>query len=113
MEKAVDYRFHRPKTTEDVEQVYGLMNAVFGDEGVDTIIKNLLDHYPETKLNHLTAVKHGDETAAALIMIPQTWMLDGVEIKVAEMGCVGTHPEHRRKGLQNIPPTTVHVIHID
>jgi len=33
-------------------------------------------------------------------LIPQKWSIDGVELNVAEMGCVGTVPEHRRKRIQ-------------
>ncbi|MCW4049858.1 MAG: GNAT family N-acetyltransferase [Candidatus Bathyarchaeota archaeon] len=97
-----EYWFHRPESDEDIEQLYELMNIVFKGEDVDKIVKMLLDHYPESNRRHLLAVKHGDETVAGLIIIPQTWVLDGFDLRVAEMGCVATHPDHRRKRLQHI-----------
>ncbi len=78
------------------------MRVVFPDEKVDTLIRRLLDHYTEITIDHIFSVRSGGETVAALIMIPQTWVLDGVELRVAEMGCVATRPDHRRRGLQRI-----------
>jgi predicted N-acetyltransferase YhbS len=99
---AEGYVVHKPSTREDLEQVYELMRVVFPDERVDTLIRRLLDYYPETTVDHVFSVRSGGETVAALIMIPQTWVLDGVELRVAEMGCVATRPDHRRRGLQRI-----------
>ena len=94
------YAAHKPSTRGDLEQVYALMRAVFPNEGVDGIIERLLDNYPATTLDHIFTVRHGGETVAALIMIPQTWVMGGVELRVAEMGCVATRPDHRGRGLQ-------------
>jgi predicted N-acetyltransferase YhbS len=94
------YEVQKPSTPGDLEQVYGLMRAVFPNERVDELIGRLLDHYPETSLDHVFTVRRGGETVAALMIIPQTWVLGGVELKVAEMGCVATRPDHRRRGLQ-------------
>jgi len=96
------YRFSKPRSRSDMEAVYKLMRTVFRGEGVDMIIQRLLDHYPEMSLDHVMAVECGEETVAALILIPQTWAVDGLELRVAEMGCVATHPDHRGRGLQRI-----------
>jgi len=96
------YRFTKPGSLDDMEAVYGLMRTVFRGEGVDMIIRRLLDHYPEMSLDHVMAVECGGETVAALILIPKTWEVDGLELRVAEMGCVATHPDHRGRGLQRI-----------
>ncbi len=85
-----------------MEQVYELMRTVFPDERVDALIRRLLDYYPEITIDHVFSVRSGGETVAALILIPQTWAMDGVELRVAEMGCVATRPDHRRRGLQRI-----------
>ncbi|MEM4246679.1 MAG: GNAT family N-acetyltransferase, partial [Candidatus Bathyarchaeia archaeon] len=58
--------------------------------------------YPEMSLDHVMAVEHEGETVAALVMIPQTRVLDGLALRVAEMGCVATHPDHRGRGLQRM-----------
>lgn len=96
------YRFTNPRSRDDMEAVYELMRTVFRGEGVDLIIKRLIDHYPDMSLDHVMAVERGGETVAALILIPQTWEVDGLPLRVAEMGCVATHPDHRRRGLQRI-----------
>jgi len=96
------YVVHKPSTRDDLEQVYELMRVVFPDERVDALIRRLLDYYPETTIDHVFSVRSSGETVAALIMIPQTWVLDGVELRVAEMGCVATSPDHRRRGLQRM-----------
>jgi predicted N-acetyltransferase YhbS len=96
------YRFTKPRTRDDVEGVYGLMRTVFKGEDVDLIIRRLLDNNPEMSLDHVMAVKHDEETVAALIMIPQTWEVEGFPLRVAEMGCVATHPDHRSRGLQRM-----------
>ncbi|MCK4703635.1 GNAT family N-acetyltransferase, partial [Candidatus Bathyarchaeota archaeon] len=96
------YGFKKPRIDADVEQVYALMRIVFPKEDVDGLVRRLLDLYPPMTLDHLFAVTYGDETVASLVLIPQTWVMDGVELKVAEMGCVATHPDHRGRGLQRM-----------
>ncbi len=97
-----EYSFNKPRTDAEVEQVYELMRSVFPQEDVDSLVRRLLDLYPPMTLDHLFTVTYGDETVASLVLIPQTWVMDGVEIKVAEMGCVATHPDHRRRGIQRM-----------
>jgi predicted N-acetyltransferase YhbS len=96
------YSFNKPRTEDDVEQVYALMRVVFQNEGVDSIVRRLLGLYPPMTMDHVFTVTNGDETVASLVLIPQTWVMGGVELKVAEMGCVATHPDHRGRGLQRI-----------
>ncbi len=96
------YSFKKPRTDADVEQVYALMRVVFPNEDVDGIVRRLLDLYPPMTLDHLFAVTYGGETVASLVLIPQTWVMDDMELKVAEMGCVATHPDHRGRGLQRM-----------
>ena len=94
------YKVYKPTTDKDAEQIYELLRTVFRGEDVDKLVKRLLEYYPETGLNNLFTVRDGGKIVATLILIPQTWIMDGFELKVAEMGCVATHPDHRRKGLQ-------------
>lgn len=96
------YSFEKPRTDAEVEQVYALMRVVFPHEDVDGVVRRLLDLYPPMTMDQLFTVKHGDETVASLVLIPQTWVMDGVRLKVAEMGCVATHPDHRGRGLQRM-----------
>jgi predicted acetyltransferase len=97
---AEEYRFHHPETKDDDEQLYEVMRRSFPDEDVVAIVRRFAEHHPEMTDTDYFMVKQGDEAVAGLVLIPQRWSIDGVEIKVAEMGCVGTVPEHRRKGVQ-------------
>lgn len=96
------YTFSKPETDEDYEAFYQVMDAVFGDEDVRGITRRFVEHHPVMNREHFFVVKHGDKAVAGLVLIPQVWKIGGVELKVAEMGCVGTAPEHRRKGVQMI-----------
>lgn len=95
-----DYTFAKPETDEDYEALYRVMDAAFGDEDVRSITRRFVEHHPGMGREHVFMVKHDDNTVAGLLLIPQIWRLGEVELKVAEMGCVGTDPEHRRKGVQ-------------
>jgi len=94
------YSFSKSCTEAELERVYDLMRVVFPGEDVDGIVRRLLDHYPPMTMDHVFTVTYSGEAVASLILIPQTWVMDGVELRVAEMGCVATHPDHRNRGLQ-------------
>jgi predicted acetyltransferase len=96
------YTFSKPETDEDYEALYQVMDAVFGDEDVRSITRRFVEHHPEMNKEHFFLVKHEDKAVAGLVLVPQVWKLGEIELKVAEMGCVGTNPEHRRKGVQRI-----------
>ena len=97
------YTLHRLKTQDDVAQNLELMRAVFGvDDGVDTLVEKLISKHPQMTLRDHFTVKQRGRIVASLNLIPLKWSLDGVTLKVAEMGCVATHPDHREKGLQRI-----------
>ncbi len=85
-----DYTFVKPETDEDYEALYSVMDSVFGDDDVRGITKRFVEHHPEMNREHFFMVKHGDSAVAGLLLIPQVWKIGGAEIKVAEMGCVGT-----------------------
>ncbi|RLG05304.1 MAG: hypothetical protein DRN65_07115, partial [Thaumarchaeota archaeon] len=88
-----EYRFQHPETREDYEQLYEVMRRSFPDEDVDIIVRRLVEYHPEMSNTDYFMVKHGDEAVAGLVLIPQKWSIDGEELNVAEMGCVGTVPE--------------------
>jgi hypothetical protein len=44
----------------------------------------------------------GNRMVATLNLIPQTWSLGGIKLKVAEMGLVASDPEYRNRGLKRI-----------
>lgn len=95
-----DFTFQHLETDEDVVENLELMRKVFGsDEGVDNLVRKLIDHHPSMTLRDHFVIKHRGRMVANLNLIPVEWGMGGVPLKVAEMGCVGTHPEYRRRGL--------------
>jgi len=95
-----DYTFHHLETDEDIEQDLDLMKVAFADDEAYHIVRRLIDHHPYMGLKDHFTMKCMGRVVASLNLIPQTWSVGGVYLKVAEMGCVATHPEHRRRGLQ-------------
>ena len=94
------YIFQHLETEEDIEQDLSLLRTVFGEEDkVDVFVRNLITNHPRMKLNDHFVIKHRGMIVASLNLIPQQWSLGGVTLKVAEMGCVATLPEHRHRGL--------------
>jgi predicted N-acetyltransferase YhbS len=92
--------FKYVETDEDVEQYLLLMRRVFGeDTGVDSLVKKLVDHHPGMTLNDFFVMKLDGDVVAGLGLIPVTWVIGEIPLKVAEMGFVATLPEFRGKGL--------------
>jgi predicted acetyltransferase len=96
----MEYEFCKPRTEDDYEAFYQMLDAAFPDEDVRAITRRFVEEHSEMTDENYFMVKKGEEVAAGLLLLPQKWVIDGVEIKVAEMGCVGTRPEYRRKRLQ-------------
>ncbi len=95
--------FHvKPLETErDVDENLELMRIVFGEEeGVDAMTRRLLERQPGFGLGNFLTVRHEGKMVASLNIIPQTWSIGGIPLKVAEMGMVTTLPEYRKRGLQ-------------
>lgn len=96
------YQFYRPKSIEDYNQFYRVMDLAFKDEDVSAIVRRFVEKHPDMTDDNYFAVKDGSDIIGGLVLIPQKWVIDGVELNVAEMGCVGTNPKYRRKGVQKI-----------
>lgn len=67
--------------------------------GLDALAKKLVDHHPNMTLKNIYFVRDKGRMVSTLNLIPVTWNIGGIKLKVAEMGYVGTLPEYRRKGL--------------
>jgi len=88
------------KTENDVAQYLELMQKIWGkDAGVDKLAKKLIDCHPKMTLNDFYIIKEKGRMVSTINLIPATWSIDGVRLKVAEMGLVGTLPEYRGRGL--------------
>lgn len=95
------YSFHYLETDEYIKQNLELMQTTFSkDEGVDEIVRRLIEHNLYIPLKDHFTIKHSGKMVASLNLIPQTWSVEGIPLKAAEMGCVATHPEHRKKGIR-------------
>jgi predicted acetyltransferase len=97
------------ETTEDVAQHLELMRSVFGQNSrIDLLVKKWIDHHPSMTLKDFLVIKHRKKMVACLNLIPSKWSIGGIPLKVAELGCVATLPEHRHQGLQRRLMTGYH-----
>jgi predicted acetyltransferase len=95
-----DLRIQHLKTEDDVPQYLELVRKIWGeDAGVDTLAKKLIDCHPKMTLNDFYVIKEKGRMISTLNLIPVTWSIGGIDLKVAEMGHVGTLPEYRGRGL--------------
>jgi len=70
--------------------------------GVDILARRLRYNYPSMTFRNFFSLWNGDRMVATLNLIPQTWSLGGIKLKVAEMGLVASDPKYRDRGLQRI-----------
>lgn len=95
-----EFTLQNLETEDDINQDLDLIRKVFGkDSGVDAIVMKFLKNHPLMTLKNHFIVKYHDSVVACLILIPVDWSIGNVQLKVAEMGIVATHPEYRRRGL--------------
>jgi predicted acetyltransferase len=95
-----DFTVHRLQTDSDVEQYLELLRKIWSkDDGVERLAKKLIDYHHGMTLNHFFVAEHEGKMVSTLNLIPVTWSIGGIQLKVAEMGHVGTLPEYRCKGL--------------
>jgi predicted acetyltransferase len=98
--READFTSHNLKTDSDIEQYLELLRKVWSDDvGVAKLAKKLIDYHPGMTLNNFFVIKHKGKMVSTLNLIPVTWSIGGIHLKVAEMGHVGTLPEYRGKGL--------------
>jgi predicted N-acetyltransferase YhbS len=93
-------RFSYVENEHDLEQYAELLRIAFPGEGVDILGKRLYTKHPEMTSRNFFSLWDGDLMVATLNLIPQTWSLGGIPLKIAEMGLVATHPDYRNRGLQ-------------
>ena len=98
---AEEFKFQHLETEDDVAQHLELMRKVFGQNSrVDLLVKKWIEHHPRMTLKDFFVIKHRDKIVACLSLIPSKWSIEGIPLKVAELGCVATLPEYRHQGLQ-------------
>jgi len=99
-----NYLIRRAINDSDDLQLKSLYAGVFLTEDVGGLAEILYHHYPGMKKEYWCIAEDPSSSAAvsALALIPWTWEMDGIRLKTAEMGMVGTHEEHRGRGLQKL-----------
>jgi predicted N-acetyltransferase YhbS len=95
------YTIRRSENSDDAQKLKELFTAVFHPEKVGNLAETMFLHLPGLidKYWFIVEEKKTAQIVSAFTLIPWVWELEGVKLKVAEMGIVGTLKEHRRRGL--------------
>ena len=85
---------------EDLERIATLHAQAF-DPAIRDNVLSLARNYPGVQLGDFAYVldEETGEAVSSICLVPQTWQYEGVPLRVAELGIVGTHPDYRRQGL--------------
>ncbi len=96
-----NYTFRRGISPKDAEKLRDLFTPIFHPEEVGVLAETFFNHLPGRDYRYwfLMEEKESSVPVSAFTLIPWTWMLEGIGLKVAEQGIVGTLEAHRRKGL--------------
>lgn len=99
-----DYKIRRAESKDDGKRLHDLFQEVFHPEEVGVLAETMFHHLPGmTKENWFIAEeKATGRVVSAFALIPWAWEMEGVPLKVAEMGIVGTLEAHRGKGLMRL-----------
>lgn len=99
-----DYIIRRAETSEDGKLLNELFTEVFHPEEVGVLAETIFNHLPRMKKKYwfIAEDKKSSTIASAFALIPWRWDMEGVPLKVAEMGIVGTREAHRGKGLMRL-----------
>ncbi len=95
------YTIRRAKDGSDSKKLHTLFNQVFHPEEVGVLAETMFNHLPgmEHKYWFIAEEKETGTIVSAFALIPWTCEIEGIQLKVAEMGIVGTLEEHQRQGL--------------
>jgi len=95
------YIFTKAQNEEELQQLVRLYNQVFHPEKVGELADVLTHHLPYMKYQnwYISKEKTTNEIVSGFALIPWQWNMQGIDLKVAEMGIVGTKELHRGKGL--------------
>ena len=98
------YSFRRAESANDAQKLHALFSDVFHPEDVGALAETMFHHLPGMKRKYWFIAEESEtgRIVSAFALIPWTWELEGVKIKVAEMGIVGTLEAHRGQGLMRI-----------
>ncbi|MBK3516323.1 GNAT family N-acetyltransferase [Carboxylicivirga marina] len=96
-----NYIFTKANNKEELSQLVKLYNTVFAPEEVGKLADTLTHHFPNMGFNnwYIAKDKNTDEVVSGFAFIPWQWQFNGLKLKVAELGILGTYELHRGKGL--------------
>ena len=99
-----NYIIRRAKSSSDAEKLRTLFSKVFYPEDVGTLAATMFNHLPgmEKKYWFIVEEKNTGNIISAFALIPWVWELEGVRLRVAEMGIVGTLEDYRGQGLMRV-----------
>jgi hypothetical protein len=99
-----NYLIRRATKNNDDKQLNLLFTGIFCPEEVGVMAEVIFNHYPGMQKNYwyIAEDKSSSTMVSAFALIPWTWEMNGIRLKVAEMGMVGTIEEHRGKGLMKM-----------
>lgn len=98
------YTLRRAESSRDGKKLQTLFSEVFHPEEVGILAETIFHHLPgmENKYWFIAEENKTGSIVSAFALIPWTWEMEGIQLKVAEMGIVGTLKEHRGQGLMRI-----------
>jgi predicted N-acetyltransferase YhbS len=94
----------RKAISSDCNNISNLLNNIFYPEKVGEFSEVLFNHFPNMKPEcwFLAEDKAAGKIVASFTLIPWEWKMEGLTLKVAELGLVGSRPDYRGKGLQRL-----------
>ena len=94
------YRIRRAESPDDAGKLRDHFDKIFLPEEVGAFAETISSSFPGMKNGRwFIAEEETGEIASAFALIPWTWEMAGLRLKVAEMGIVGTGEGHRNRGL--------------
>ncbi len=98
------YTIRRAESSSDEKRLYSLFTEVFHPEEVGILAETFFRHLPgmEDKYWFMAEEKKTGRIVSAFALIPWVWEMEGIKLKVAEMGIVGTLEKHRNQGLMRV-----------
>ncbi len=94
------FRIRTIRNAEDIQNAVQLNALIHGDDTRE-LVKGLCARHPTMRLQDCFFVEEEatGRMVSFLCLIPLKWSYEGVQLKVAEMGCVGTLEAYRRRGF--------------
>ncbi len=88
-------------TAEDAPRLSTFNALIHGDKQVGVITEALMLHHPTARPEDFIYVEDEStgEIVSSICLLPWRWRFDEIELKMGEMGIVGTLPEYRNRGL--------------